>query len=82
MKIIYFYGNSISFTGKIIIVYTESITFYNNFGAIYESKDNNAKAMIYYEKAFNLFNDLLGPDHPDSKFVAKSLKLLKKKTKK
>ena len=45
----------------------------NNLGAVWEELGKYEKAIEYYQKAYSVFRESLGEDHPNTKATKKHL---------
>ena len=50
---------------------------YNNMAYVYKAKKDLAKAKEYWEKAYAICSEKLGPNHPNTKLVKGQLDALK-----
>jgi hypothetical protein len=50
---------------------------YNNMAYVYKAKKDLVKAKEYWEKAYAIFSEKLGPNHPNTKRVKGQLDALK-----
>jgi len=56
-------------------------TSYNNIGGVYDNMGEYSKALPYLERAFDIWQRSLPPNHPSIEDVKQSIEIVKKKCK-